>query len=70
MHLFGFAQFSAVIALGHRATLLFDFEQGTVVVFARRGTVTLNTGLTGKSYKRCDVVGRTVDDSPGIFFVV
>ena len=45
MDLFAFAQFSTVLTLGHRATLLFDFEQRSIGMFAGGRAVTFDTGL-------------------------
>lgn len=45
MDLFAFTQFSTVLTLGHRATLLFDFEQRSVSVFAGGRAVTFDAGL-------------------------
>lgn len=45
MDLFAFAQFSTVLTLGHRATLLFNFEQRSIGVFAGGRAVTFDAGL-------------------------
>ena len=47
MDLLGLAQFSAVFALGDGTTLLLDFIEGTVDVFACRRTVPFDARFAG-----------------------
>jgi hypothetical protein len=46
MDLLGLAKLSAVLALGDGPSLLFDLEQGTVVMLARRRAVSFDARFT------------------------
>lgn len=58
VYLFCFTQLATVFALSYGATFLFNFKERTVGVFARRGSVTLYTGLTGGGNEQLIVGGR------------
>jgi hypothetical protein len=45
VNLFGLSQFSTMIALRHRATFLFYFEERSVGMLARGGTMAFDTGF-------------------------
>jgi hypothetical protein len=75
VYLFRLSEFTTVLALSNRATLLLYLEKRAICVFAGRGTMTFNTSFavglnanerTGEQ-KNIGKVGRK--DIPGIFFV-
>ena len=45
------SEFTTVFALSDRPAFLFDFEKGAVGVATRRGTMTLDAGLTTRIYQ-------------------
>jgi hypothetical protein len=75
VYLFRLSEFTTVLALSNRATLLLYLEKRAICVFAGRGTMTFNTSFavrvnanerTGEP-KNIGKAGRK--DIPGIFFV-
>ena len=76
VHLFRLSEFTTVLALSNRATLLLYLEERAICVFAGRGTMTFNTsfavGLNACERKgeQKDIIGEVGrKDIPGIFFV-
>jgi hypothetical protein len=75
VYLFRLSEFTTVLALSNRATLLLYLEKRAICVFAGRGTMTFDTSFavgldanerTGKQ-RNIGKAGRK--DIPGIFFV-
>jgi hypothetical protein len=70
VYLFRLSEFTTVLALSNRATLLLYLEKRAICVLASRGTMTFDTSFAmGRMSKQESIGEAGRADVPGIFFV-